>query len=295
MQRRIDLGRVDLGMGKVGRFTIPAPGHGLVHVLCSGKTRSGKSVTTAKAIGEMAASPIISFVGIDLKGGMDLSPWRARFTELAFNIPDAEELLRCVRQLIEERAVFVTEVSRVEGRTIRKWEDRFGPTVVLVIDEMAELTRSQGDKKNGVFPALEELSSIAARGAAVNVHVWACTQYALKKLMGSSLLTNLEGRIAHRMATDVEYAVALGLSATEFRSMTEWFEPITAEVEQRGVFYAAGFDDPDLNFRRARSSFISDEKIDVHAPATAHLRWAPEDVFGLPPVEWVVAQNRNAG
>ena len=46
----VDLGRRSGG----GRFTIPAPGHGLMHLLISGKTGSGKSSTAAKLIGSLA-------------------------------------------------------------------------------------------------------------------------------------------------------------------------------------------------------------------------------------------------
>ncbi|MGB5755977.1 MAG: hypothetical protein WBM50_03605, partial [Acidimicrobiales bacterium] len=94
MTRRVDRTVIDLGRRSGGgRFTMPAPGCGLLHVLISGKTDSGKSSTAAKLIGSLAGRSDVVLTGDDHKAGMELLPWSPRFTETATMIAHSEDLL----------------------------------------------------------------------------------------------------------------------------------------------------------------------------------------------------------
>jgi hypothetical protein len=268
--RQADRGVVDLGRRSGGgRFTVPAPGEGLLHLLNSGKTDSGKSSTAAKLIGSLAGRSDMVLVGDDHKAGMELLPWSARFTEIATTIAHTEDLLGRQVEQVQRRGQLILEHSERLGRTIRSWEPWMGPRIVHVVDEGAELTASR--------TAIELLDSLAARGRALGVHLIVSTQYALTSDFPTTLLLNLTGRICHRMGTAAQYATALAVDQGELRD--HGFEPIPEGDRFRGVCYVNGLRGvPDLS--RCRTDLVSDEAIDRRAAATAHLRRSAEQVFG---------------
>ncbi len=272
--RRVDRTVIDLGRRSGGgRFTVPAPGHGLLHLLNSGKTNSGKSSTAAKLIGALAGRADVVLVGDDHKAGMELLPWASRFTEIATTIAHTEDLLGRQVEQVDRRGQAILEHSERLGRTIRSWEPWMGPRIAHVVDEAAELTGSRA--------AIELLDSLAARGRALGVHLIVSTQYALTSDFPTTLLLNLTGRICHRMGTTAQYATALAVDQGELRD--HGFEPIPEGKRYQGVCYVNGI--PGVaDLSRCRTDLVSDAAIDRRAAATAHLRRSPAEVFDCPPV-----------
>jgi DNA segregation ATPase FtsK/SpoIIIE-like protein len=269
--RRTDPTLIDLGRRSGGgRFTVPAPGHGLLHVLNSGKTNSGKSSTAAKLIGSLAGRADVVLVGDDHKAGMELLPWAPRFTEIATTIAHTEDLLGRQVEQIDARGQLILEHSERLGHTIRSWQPWMGPRFVHVVDEAAELTASR--------TAIELLDSLAARGRALGVHLIVSTQYALTSDFPTTLLLNLTGRICHRMGTAAQYATALAVDQAELRD--HGFEPIPEGGRYQGVCYVNGI--PGLaDLSRCRTDLVSDDAIDRRVAATAHLRRSPEQAFQI--------------
>ncbi len=260
----IDLGRAADGTPGGGRFAIPAPGHGLVHVLSSGKTGSGKSSTAARIIGEIALFPNVGIVGFDFKGGLELFPWEKRFTWIAANHGEAPLFFEWLVDEVEARALVIRQFSKEKGVTYRQWEDWMGPRILMVVDEMAEANKVE----------LEFLASIAARSRALGMNLLCSTQYALSSKFSSELLLNLSARICHRMGTQLQYATALASDPREL--VDNGVRPISEE--ERGVCYVAGV--PGMGqFVRCRADFVPDHAIDKRAGETAHLRWPTGDLF----------------
>ena len=285
--RRTDQSVIDLGRRSgAGRFTVPAPGQGLVHLLISGKTDSGKSSTAAKLIGSLAGRADVVLTGDDHKAGMELLPWSPRFTETATTIAHSEDLLGRLVDQVDVRGQIILDHGARLGRTIRSWEPWMGPRLVHVVDEAAELTRSR--------TAVDLLDSLAARGRALGVHLIVSTQYALTSDFPTTFLLNLTGRICHRMGTAAQYATALAVDQGELRD--HGFEPIPEGRRFQGVCYVNGI--PGLaDLSRCRTDLVSDAAIDRRAAATAHLRRSPVEVFDirLPAEELVGLEAEGAG
>jgi hypothetical protein len=274
----IDIGRCAGG----SRFTVPMPGHGLLHLLVSGKTNSGKSSTVARLIGVLCGVDDVAFFGVDHKAGLELLPFESRFSEVATTIAHTEDLLGRGVELVEARGEFIRTAGQAEGRTIRAWESWMGPRLVLVVDEAGELTRSK--------VAIELLDSLAARGRALGIHLLVSTQYGLTSDFPTTLLLNLTGRICHRMGTATQYATALAVDQAELRA--HGFEPIPEGDRHRGVCFVNGI--PGMaDLSRCRADLVTDAVLDRRVADTAHLRWGPDQVFDVRPVEQLVGEVAN--
>lgn len=267
--------------GHERRMVLPDPGKNLLHMLLSGQTGSGKSTTATRIITRFAHRGDCAIAGIDLKGGMELGPWEDRFTKIMVSKEEATSELEALHGLVNARARLLQDVAKLEGSSIRFWETRMGPYLLIVVDEMAEL-RPQPGERGGMY-ALEQMASVAALGRAVGVTLLCCTQYALKADFPSRLLTNLPTRICHRMGTPLEYMVALSVSKTLLEA-SEW-RPIT--LDERGMFYITGGPGvPDM--AKGKATFMPDELIPTVASKTARFRWRPEQLYQVPTARWVV-------
>jgi S-DNA-T family DNA segregation ATPase FtsK/SpoIIIE len=271
--RVIDVGRCAGGT----RFVLPAPGHGLVHLLNSGKTDSGKSSTVARIAGVLCGRAEVAFLGVDHKGGLELLPFEPRFTEVATSTGHTEDLLGRTVELVDIRGQVIRATGEALGRTIRSWESWMGPRLVAVVDEGAEVARSK--------TAIELLDSLAARGRALGVHVVVSTQYGLTSDFPTTLLLNLAGRICHRMGTATQYATALAVDQAELR--THGFEPIPEGNRHRGVCYVNGIPGM-VDLSRCRADLVTDTALDRQVARTAHLRWPPELIFNPPSIDELV-------
>lgn len=263
---------VDIGRRADGeRFRIPAPGHGLVHLLITGKSGSGKSGTVTAILADLAARPNIALFGIDLKGGVEQDPWRERFTHVATSDVEAADLATTLETVIDRRARLMSTVARERRGIVRMWEPEFGPWVVLALDEMASLK----NKTAGCKAALAALDQIAAKGRAVGVNVIAATQKALVGDFPSTFLANFEGRMCHRMGTPLEYATALNVAQAELEA--GGWHPIGTEPKDRGRFWVTGLTGV-ADMTLCRSVWWEDDALHAHITRCAPLRVPPEAV-----------------
>ena len=175
------------------------------HYLVTGATQSGKSTLTVRGISELARRPV-GLVGIDCKGGIELSPFSPRLSALATSRGEAMVVLEALIGEVGDRAALCQENG---VRNIWDLPPSLRPApLVVVVDEIAELFLS-GDAagKKESARCVTALVRIAQLGSALGVFVWAAGQRFGSDLgPGATLLrAQLAGRICHRVA-DIETA-----------------------------------------------------------------------------------------
>ncbi|WP_326598549.1 FtsK/SpoIIIE domain-containing protein [Streptomyces sp. NBC_01803] len=210
------------------------------HVLVGGVVGSGKSGIVNVILGALAACRDAVVWGIDLKEGMELSPWKPCLGRLATTGKQATELLRNGVAELERRARILT----TQGR--RVWEPAPGhPALVIVIDEYAELPEE----------AREYADSIARRGRAVAVTLIVATQRPTQKTMGGATRTQMDIRICLRVRErrDADLILGQGFSKQGWNA-----DALTLP----GSFLISGPEHP--NADRARAWEVTDDAVIRH-------------------------------
>ena len=263
------------------------------HVLIGGETGSGKSGVANSLIGALAGIPNVAICGIDLKL-VELSPWRARLTVLAVTPDEADRLFVDLRNLIRDRARWL------EDHGHRKWHDRFGPWVVLVLDELAELQAldantladavldpdtaqailRSGRNSQQIRTAL--LGSLARLARFCGVTIVGATQYPSAEVLDQQIRTQLTIRIMLRVASGEQVNVCLG------QGYGSTISPTSIGPNQRGGLWIVGTPDAPKPIR-GRAHWVNDGDVTARVAQTRHLTPPPALVFtsGSGPVEEV--------
>ncbi|NUQ98531.1 MAG: cell division protein FtsK [Streptomyces sp.] len=178
---------------------------GAPHYLIAGATRSGKSTLLNAAVVAFAPWPV-ALVGIDLKGGLELMPYRARFSALACDLPEAATL---IRGLLAEMTARTALCARYGVRSIWHLPDMVRPVpVVVFVDEAAELfspiTKADKPLTDETGPGVYRL---VRQGAALGIHLVLSGQRFGSEIGASvtGIRSQLTGRVCHRV-NDVETA-----------------------------------------------------------------------------------------
>ena len=175
------------------------------HWMIIGATQTGKSTLIHAVVVALAALPV-AIVGIDLKGGLELSVYRRRLSGLATNRKEAADLLDDLLALSLARM----EACRVAGVQSVWRLPVVPPPVVVLVDEVAELylQSEPGDRQLRERSAAA-LLRLAQLGAALGVHLLVCGQRFMSDLgsLVTALRAQLSGRICHRV-NDEETAKA---------------------------------------------------------------------------------------
>src|SRR5581483_10019836 len=133
------------------------------HWLIVGATRSGKSTLLNAVVAGLAPQPV-ALVGIDCKGGMELSLYAQRLSALATDRPQAVRLLAALVELTQDR-MGLCRAHHV--RNIWALPEGLRPVpVVVLVDEIAELfliaSRAEKDEAQGAATALIRLAQLGA-------------------------------------------------------------------------------------------------------------------------------------
>lgn len=167
----------------------------VAHVMIAGTTGSGKTSLARSLMASLAyfnSPEDLNLFLIDPKrrGFIALAQLPHTVGEVADNVPAA------IAQL--ERAV--NEMERRDKAN----EDK--PTVVVAVDELADLVQSGGR-------AVEKmLARLAQRGRQSGFHLVACTQKPTAGMIGSSMVANFPVRLVGTVASKAEARYATGMT-----------------------------------------------------------------------------------
>lgn len=167
----------------------------VVHVLIAGTTGSGKTGLARTILASLAMHnqpDQLRLVLIDPKE-RGFAPLRDLPHVLGGIVTSNEELAKCLSWL----------TSEMELRDRQKI-DR--PTLVIAIDELADLIHSGGKQVEQGF------ARIAQRGREAGLHLVACTQKPTASLIGGSMKANFPVRLVGAVAGKDEARYATGIS-----------------------------------------------------------------------------------
>ncbi|MFE4754470.1 FtsK/SpoIIIE domain-containing protein [Streptomyces mirabilis] len=232
------------------------------HWLIVGATRSGKSTLINVLVAGLAPQPV-ALVGVDCKGGMELSLYEPRLSALATNREQAVKLLVALVDLTLDRMT-VCRAARVRNIWGLPEQDRPVP-VVVIVDEIAELflvaSRNEKDEAQAAGTALIRLAQL---GAALGVFLVVAGQRVGSDLGPgvTALRAQLGGRVCHRVADPGTAEMALGDLNPDALKAAQAITP-----EQAGTAVLASGD----GWERARSHLVTEAEAEAIAAEFAHL------------------------
>ncbi len=239
-------------------------GYGLrlfgTQVLVVGATGSGKGSVIWSVVRSLAAgttSGLVQLWGLDPKGGMELgigAPMFARFA--CRDYPAMCELIEDAAALARNRA------RNLHGRTRQHVPTPDEPLIVLVIDELANLTAYLTDRqlKDRIKAAL---SILLSQGRAVGVHVVAAIQDPRKEVLPFRDL--FPTRIGLRLAEAAQVDLVLG---DGMRDRGALCDRIPQSLPGVGFVVIDGDPTP----MRVRFSYLTDDEIRDMAHTYGRLR-----------------------
>ena len=200
---------IPLGLFEDAELVLVRLGHR--HGLIGGVAGAGKSGVPNVILAELVACLDVVLWGVDLKGGMELSPWAACLDRLATTADQATRLLADAVAVLEARA------GRLAADGSRLWTPTWAaPALIVVIDEYAELAEESA-------VATGHADSIARRGRATAVTLLAATRRPTQKAMGSGAMrSQMDVRICLRVRErrDVDLILGQGMLAAGWAAHT---------------------------------------------------------------------------
>ncbi|SCL38808.1 DNA segregation ATPase FtsK/SpoIIIE, S-DNA-T family [Micromonospora rhizosphaerae] len=229
-------------------------------VLVVGATGSGKGSVIWSVVRSLAAgvtSGLVQLWGLDPKGGMELgmgAPMFARFARKDYT---------AMCELVEEAATVAKDrAAKLYGRTRQHTPTPDEPLIVVVIDELANLTAYLTDRqlKDRIKAAL---SILLSQGRAVGVHVLAAIQDPRKEVLPFRDL--FPTRIGLRLAEAAQVDLVLGEGMRDRGALCD-------RIPQNlpGVGFVVIDGDPTP--MRVRFSYLTDDEIRDMAHTYGRLR-----------------------
>jgi S-DNA-T family DNA segregation ATPase FtsK/SpoIIIE len=229
-------------------------------VLIVGATGAGKGSVIWSLVRSLACgvtSGLVQIWGLDPKGGMELGIGAPMFTRFACKDYAA------MAELVEEAATVARErAANLRGRTRQHVPTVDEPLIVLIIDELANLTAYLTDRqlKDRIKAAL---SILLSQGRAVGVHVVAAIQDPRKEVLPFRDL--FPTRIGLRLAEEAQVDLVLGEGMRDRGALCD---RIPQSLPGVGFVVLDGDPTP----MRVRFSYLTDDEIRDMAHTYGRLR-----------------------
>ena len=222
--------------------------------LFGGRPRAGKSAGLSLVCAAAVEARDAALWIVDPKRGAEFDAWRPVADRFAIDEAETVQLLDDLNAEMERRyELLVGQARKIEP-------SREMPLLVLVVDELAQLTRD----------AKTRLRRLAELGSAAGVSVWAATQRPSTKLVPSELRTLFRLAVGWHLLRSRDSDVVLG----------EGWASVGADcssLTEPGQCFVILDDRPPI---RAKSYYLDDEAIaalvDRHAEAPGGLPEVPE-------------------
>lgn len=237
-------------------------------VLIVGATGSGKGSviwSIVRALAGGVGSGLVELWGLDPKGGMELGIGRPLFTRFASrDFAEMAAMLEQAASVAQERA------ARLAGHTRQHEPTPDEPLVVLIIDELANLTAylTERQLKDRIKAAL---GIVLSQGRAVGVHVIAAIQDPRKEVLPARGL--FPTRIGLRLSEPAEVDMVLGDGIRDRGALCD-----RIPQSQPGVGYVVLEGDPTP--MRVRLSYCDDDAVRDMAQQYGRLRVVDGDAAG---------------
>jgi DNA segregation ATPase FtsK/SpoIIIE, S-DNA-T family len=247
----VDLDAVPVGVTEDGEPWCLAVSGG-AHTLVAGCTGSGKGSVLWSLLRGLAPGirdGLVDVRAVDPKGGMELAPGSALFSQFAYRPEDMVELLEEAAWTMIQRANRLRGVVRVHTPTVEE------PAILVVVDELAQLTSYEPDPKLRKR-AIQALSLLLSQGRGPAVTVIAAMQDPRKDIV--EFLDLFPVRVALRMVEADQANLVLGRGA---RAKGAACELIPRTLPGVGYQLLDGEQHP----TRVRASWMSDADIEALA------------------------------
>ena len=217
------------------------------HILIGGSTGSGKTVLI-KALLYQCLLRCYQVYVIDYKGGLDYSRniWGA--LQVYSDYEETLCLLNGVLNILNDRISSLREAGYKNIVEYNNDHDRKLPTIVLICDELAEMTDKTGcskDDKATIDELIKALSTIARLGRAAGIHLILGTQRPDASVLPGQIKNNLDYRICGR-ADDVLSRIVLDNDAAANIPKTIQGRFVNMDGREIQAYY---FTDDDVIFR----------------------------------------------
>ena len=247
----VDLDAVAVGVTEDGEPWCLAVSGG-VHPLIAGCTGSGKGSVVWSLLRGLAPGirdGLVEVWALDPKGGMELAPGAALFSQFAYRPEEMVELLEEAAWTMVQRANRLRGITRVHTPTVEE------PAILVVVDELAQLTSYEPDPKLR-RRAIQALSLLLSQGRGPAVTVVAAMQDPRKDVVEFRDLFPV--RVALRMVEADQANLVLGRGA---RAKGAACELIPRALPGVGYQLLDGEQHP----TRVRASWMSDAEIEALA------------------------------
>jgi S-DNA-T family DNA segregation ATPase FtsK/SpoIIIE len=259
---------VPIGFTSTGEeATIQLPQRSL---LIGGSPGSGKSVGLAQIVAAAALSNDTELWLVDPKGGVELcSFWSGCAARSSVTPDDSAVLIADLVDVMEKR------YEDMNLQKIRKVEPskRF-PLIVLVVDEMAEITAS-GDKKRDQ-ELQTSLRRLVAKGRAAGITPVFSTQKPDSSTVPTNIRDLCSTRIAYRCGTEAQAITILGDEAVKVLGA----DAHAIGADTPGLAYLYGEEGSKVT--RLRSFFLEDSDLEAIASKAEAYRNVSPIRFDLP-------------
>lgn len=219
-----------LGLARSGRpLLLRMPSPDVAHVMVAGTTGSGKTAllkTIALSLAWNNPQRRLQIVIIDpkIRGLQPLAGLPHRLTEIISDYNDAADWLGYLVDLMEQRDE--EQISE--------------PTIVVLIDELAELLQAGGRVISGL------LIRLAQRGREAGIHLICGVQKPSAQVVGSLLKANFPVRLVGRVVSADDARVAAGIGGTGAERLNGAGDFIAVAGGQMTPFQAAFVPDQEI-------------------------------------------------